>query len=979
MNNFRRGQWGAILMVALLAMGCSHDSGPTGATGPQGPQGPSGPPGPPGGSAGISIPSNATPASDEAAARWTALALRVNVTSVTIGSAPVVEFTVTDESDVPVKGLGNTSKSSTATVAGLTNLAFSLAKLVPGTDGEPSRWVSYIVTSVPTNAAAAAPSRPSTDNTGTLVDHGDGSYTYTFYRDVPGIKAQVDAMTVSAPNDKADLGDLTYDPSLVHRLTIQLSGAAPGTGNNTPDGLEVSGYPSVPLTKPVDAIYDFVPATGQTVADSGRDIVATAKCNECHQQLGGIPGDDPQSSGAGFHGGNRNETRYCVVCHTEQRKYGRTEADYDPATLTFTGANTYVVNGRAVGNFPNHIHKTHMGEFLVRKNYNYAGVLYNETLFPQDLRNCTKCHDGSASSTARTAEGDNWKNAPSRRACGACHDGVDFATGAGVTVADALAGLTETTRFNGLAHGGGAQQDDSTCTQCHTPDAIDLAHLPITPPNTESALHVANGNANTNAAWIASNASRLPAGAIVVTYDIKSVSRNAGKQPVMVFRMLQDGQRADLNDFATTPPNPATGGKEIWDDFMGAPSAYFVFAVPQDGVATPADFNVSVSGYLKSIWNGTATGAGAGTLTGPDLDGYYTVTLTGVQVPDEATMLSGGLGFSYNVSTTLPLTQTNVDSECSLAFDPLRPRPNQCYAVSPSPIGQPNPIGGLIVIAPNVTKVATGYTGRRPIVEDARCNKCHQELGAFTDDSFHGGQRNDATTCAWCHNPNRTSSGWSADSTSYIHSIHGGNKRTQPFTWHSGAVGESFADVKFPGVLRNCEGCHIRGAYDFRNAASQSALPNRLYRTVASGFFAVNIGDTVPRYSGATCTAGTTTPQTDVGAYSLSPYILGFPENYGTLFSYNATLTPASSCTTDGAPVTNPAGGTLEADPRTLVNSPIATQCFSCHDTDLARTHMEINGGSIYAPRGSALGAKETCLVCHDVGRIADIKAVHAK
>jgi hypothetical protein len=40
---------------------------------------------------------------------------------------------------------------------------------------------------------------------------------------------------------------------------------------------------------------------------------------------------------------------------------------------------------------------------------------------------------------------------------------------------------------------------------------------------------------------------------------------------------------------------------------------------------------------------------------------------------------------------------------------------------------------------------------------------------------------------------------------------------------------------------------------------------------------------------------------------------------------------------------------------------------------------MEINGGSIYAPRGSALGAKETCLVCHDVGRIADIKAVHAK
>jgi hypothetical protein len=43
------------------------------------------------------------------------------------------------------------------------------------------------------------------------------------------------------------------------------------------------------------------------------------------------PGDDPDSSAAGFHGGSRNETKYCVVCHTEQRKYGRTEASTTPA------------------------------------------------------------------------------------------------------------------------------------------------------------------------------------------------------------------------------------------------------------------------------------------------------------------------------------------------------------------------------------------------------------------------------------------------------------------------------------------------------------------------------------------------------------------------------------------------------------------------------------------------------------------------
>ena len=93
---------------------------------------------------------------------------------------------------------------------------------------------------------------------------------------------------------------------------------------------------------------------------------------------------------------------------------------------------------------------------------------------------------------------------------------------------------------------------------------------------------------------------------------------------------------------------------------MGAPSVYFVFAVPQDGITAPADFNASVSGYLRSLWNGTATGTGAGTLTGPDASGYYTATLTGVTIPDNAVMLTGGLGYSYNVTTTLPLTQTNL-------------------------------------------------------------------------------------------------------------------------------------------------------------------------------------------------------------------------------------------------------------------------------------------------------------------------------
>ena len=63
---------------------------------------------------------------------------------------------------------------------------------------------------------------------------------------------------------------------------------------------------------------------------------------------------------------------------------------------------------------------------------------------------------------------------------------------------------------------------------------------------------------------------------------------------------------------------------------MGAPSVYFVLAVPQDGIASPADFNAHASRSTCGASGTAPRPAGAGTLTGPDASGYYTVTLTGV-------------------------------------------------------------------------------------------------------------------------------------------------------------------------------------------------------------------------------------------------------------------------------------------------------------------------------------------------------------
>ena len=884
---------------------------------------------------------NSVAATTATTAAWTALSPQVTVSSVTINSPPVVKFTVKDAAGNPVVGLGNKSLNASTGIVGLTNLGFTLAKLVPGSNGAPSKWVNYLVftpatiaqkTAVPATASCDAATNatwcgsfPTYDREGTLIDFGDGSYQYTFYRNPKDAATIVASLIDSADglSKKADLGDVSFDPTATTRLGIQIGGIAPGTGTNYVDATTfapISGGPArVDMVNPANLVYDFRP-DGATVANT-RNVVTVDSCSDCH-------------AGKVLNHVSRKDPNYCATCHTDQIKYSfDQEAPMLAEGITFsvqTGTNAQVrpnqavVNGRAVGNLPNMVHKIHMGEGLVKQGYHYNNDdlgLFNEVKFPQDIRNCTKCHDGSANATHKTADGDNWKNVPSRLACGACHDGINFATGKGITLEDAaLIALGKTP--TGVGHIGGAKADDSQCVLCHDATTIPVYHTPVTPIAASIQISgVASGY--TNAASVAANQNNLPTGAIKVTYDVKSVARNTSKQPVIVFRILQNGARADFNTYS------ATGKTELWDNYVGSPSAYFVYAVPQDGITAPADFNVSASASVKRLWNGTATGTSAGTLTGPDSNGYYTATLTGVVIPDSAVMLTGGIGFTYDLPNNPPLTQTNL---------------------SDYPYNTTSKIGGLIVAAPTAQLVASSgaatggtggaYTGRRQIVESARCNKCHEKLGVFTEEAFHAGQRNDANTCAWCHRPNQTSSGWSADSEVFVHGIHAADKRSVPFTWHATDPSDNFSNIGYPGVLKKCETCHLPGTYDFSASASASALPNRLYRTVATGTLA----------------------STASNAFTFSPYITK-DNNYGAGFTFNA----ATGVTT------------AEAAGTTLVNSPIAAACFSCHDTALDKDHITSNGGSLYEARSTALAKTEQCTLCHLAGKVADIKVMHAK
>jgi OmcA/MtrC family decaheme c-type cytochrome len=700
---------------------------------------------------------------------------------------------------------------------------------------------------------------------GTLVENGFGAgdYTYTF----PIVSTTNGPVAIAY--DPAELGE-------THVVWIQASRQTDETFTDDATTFDSANLP-----------YYFIPNGGTPAV---REIVAQSKCDSCHAKF-----KAETTASAAFHGGGRVNAGMCNVCH-------------NPARTTNPAANSATF-----------IHRIHNGEMVATANL-FHGIA---ATYPRDIRDCNACHAGAAQGAQAITN-------PSTAACTGCHDYVSFA-GAAPSTCMILGGLVRGSDGKPLPcnHVAGPQPD-TACVTCHGPNggfAATRYHKPVAPPDPGNSWLVPGGNANTNASFVAASG-YVPATASVITYNLKSVDAVLDtsvvpnvKRPQITFKLVKDGVDVVFQTYA------AGVTTELMPNFVGSPSVYFSFAVPQDGNPTPSDFNASASGYIKTIWNGTATGAGAGTLTGPDASGFYTIKLTGVQIAAAATILTGGVGYTYALAATAPLVQTNVAE----------------YPWTPHVPADGTAQGGLSVPAPNVWMVATGYTGRRAIVDTAKCDSCHGALGVTP--TFHAGQRNDGPTCSFCHNPNRTSSGWSAGSKYFIHAIHAGRQRTVPFTWHAEAVGAGFDEVEFPGTLNTCTTCHVANTFDFTNATNLGAVPNMELTTVASGIYDTN-------------------PMTNSTYYTVAPYVVANNiTDYGVGFAYNATTNV-----------------TTQAAASTLVLSPITGACSACHDSSIAIDHMRSNGGQFYAPRALVLtpGApQEQCLICHGPGAIAAIGLVH--
>ncbi len=307
-----------------------------------------------------------------------------------------------------------------------------------------TEFTSYFVRSVAAAVGTATANQATGDSGGTLQTVAMGEYIYTFK-------------------------GLAVNPDLTatHRVGIY------GSRNLTTWDLG---------TDNADATYDFVPNGAKITVV--RDIVRNPDCNACH----GSAITTTSTNGLAAHGGSRRSVQLCIICH-------------QPQTIDPNTGNTL--------DMPVLIHKIHMGSSLPSVvaggkyqivGHNNAVSDFSTVVYPADVRHCQTCHNPKNGAAQTNA----YLTTPNRAACGACHDDVNFVTGAN--------------------HQNLPQADDTQCATCHIPQGTQEFDASII------GAHVIPIESAT-AAGIVLNLTKVTNGvagkAPTVTFTIKDNSGNA--------------------------------------------------------------------------------------------------------------------------------------------------------------------------------------------------------------------------------------------------------------------------------------------------------------------------------------------------------------------------------------------------------------------------------------------------------------------
>lgn len=701
-----------------------------------------------GGGGGGSEPA-ATPPPTVAQAIATASALAANDTAVN-SSAP---FTVLQAAGVPAVTIASAPKVNFAvfsdgavkTGLAITNVSVAIAKLVPGSNDDPDQWVNYIYRTEtaaagvgPNGVPALATAKQATSDgkqtdaallAQQLVYNPDGYYTYTFKTDI---------------TDTTQTNGVVYEPARTHRVAIQLSYT-----NAAGETVRVNPY------------FDFtIDASGNAVAVTDpaqtRKMTDIASCNSCHEKLA-------------LHGGGRVDTQYCVMCH-------------NPGTVDANSGHNL--------NLSTMVHKIHAGRLLKSKiasggeDYVIWGNRnskhdYGEVGFPQDLRNCTKCHSGS---NPATPQGDNWKTKPTKEACLTCHannPGSEW--------------HSRHTTFNNGADP--KAMTNAQCTACHK-------------PGSNIAAERVHWNQNEE------NAARYK-------MNIESATYDAAARAVTVKYFLSDptsGNAAyDLVTSECTGTTPVTCANTTKFGNLRLYLAYQNLVGQNTAVTEFSAYNNGGNTANVYAYKGSNDGSN-----------HYTAT---IPVPaDSATAIATG--------TARVVTAGQIKEPRLVVKWATDPRPEVTPRELVNTVVQ-HTFLDVALSGPVIPRRQVVSNDKCNACHGALGTTSGSNTLA---NAFHGGARNTVEACVVCHDANRASSTVMTNgldlNESYqfkrmIHGIHGNSRRTFPFTHGNTVIGafnkdgtsmtggaplaadvENYAaEVAWPGVGLNCNACHVNNSY----------------------------------------------------------------------------------------------------------------------------------------------------------------------
>ncbi len=265
------------------------------------------------------------------------------------------------------------------------------------------------------------------------VRNADGSYTYSFATPIPAVyEPPYNDTPAFGPGD----GELTGQPLLDGTYTVGVY----TTWDYTVDGASERDAG--------DATMDFLFGGAQTLA--ARDVVTQANCNRCHDDLSA-------------HGAMRKNVTLCLLCHTSGSEDRNTGGATPGESVDFRVMVHKIHSGKhlpsvlGVGTNPNGTRdytvppKPYVlaGFFTVDysdvghpvmpnlvlplpRDSGYSGLAPAEQAVEDLMRagpaDCNVCHgdpDG-AGPAPPPAQGMLALSQPTRRACGSCHDDIDW-------------------------------------------------------------------------------------------------------------------------------------------------------------------------------------------------------------------------------------------------------------------------------------------------------------------------------------------------------------------------------------------------------------------------------------------------------------------------------------------------------------------------------------------------------------------------